>query len=273
MKTFGKKKTYSFKKKTYRKPTIKKAVRSLKRKSLVRTIKKVIHSQVETKQAYTTSGNSLIQFNSGITVNADYQTLLPSITNGSGDFNRIGDQIRAQSLIVKGYIKFEPTNPNTFIRNPCVIARLFILSLKKNQFIGDVQTQTTALVGLLKKGGTTSQWTGVLSDIYAPVNTDLFTVHMDKKYYLNQTNYTTIGGPASAVFPSDIKNTVKFFSHSLKVKNKLLRYDANFNSGLNPINYAPFMLLGYAYLDGTTPDTLASPLGLHYDVVFNYEDA
>lgn len=274
MKTFRPKKNSSFRKKTYRKPTIKKAIRTIKRKSLVKTIKKVIHSQVETKQAFHTSSNAaLTTFNSLITVNGDYLRVLPQITTGAADNQRIGDQLRLQNVMIKGYIKFNPTILTGDSKNPAVMARLFVLSLKKNLFIGDVQTQTTALSGLLKKGGTTTAWTGILSDIYAPVNTDLFTVHHDRRYYLNQTNFVTMPTTNTGVFPSDIKNTVKFFSLPLKVRNKLLRYDANFDGGLSPINYAPFILLGYTYLDGSAPDNLTTNLGLHYDVIMNFEDA
>jgi len=69
-----------------------------------------------------------------------------------------------------------------------------------------------------------------------------------------------------------LKNTIKFFNFSLKVKNKLLRYDSAVGSDVEPTNYAPFICLGYTFLDGTSPDTVSTNVSLSYDSVLTYED-
>ena len=69
------------------------------------------------------------------------------------------------------------------------------------------------------------------------------------------------------------QKTCKFFNINLKVKNKLLKYDASENSALTPVNYNPILLIGYAHLDSSTPDTLNTEINLCYDVRMTYQDA
>lgn len=242
-------------------------------KKLVKIIKNVIHQEAETKQAYTSIGDSLVFYNSGINSSGDILSVLPSISKGSDDNQRIGDQIRAMSLNIKGYIKLNIGSSLNQSSLPNVIARLFVVSLKTQSNFTGASGATGALSGLLKKGGTTTAFSGVLSDIYAPVNTDLWTVHADKKFYLSQDYLQQVSTTqTSQIVARDIRNTVKFFNIKVKCKNKLLKYDSNITSGLLPVNFAPIIMLGYAYLDGSSPDVLYSNIGLQYDSVFNYED-
>lgn len=255
---------------------LRKAVRKNTRpsKTFVKKVKTVLHNQAETKMAYHTSSNAgLTYFNSGINSTGDMLQIIPSISQSTADNGRIGDQVRAQSLNLKGYLKFDlGTTPND-TATPTVVARLFIVSLKPKANYTEATSSATALSGLLKKGGSTVAFTGVLSDIYAPVNTDLWTVHHDRKFYLSQSFLNQPAGSGVGMVSVDARNTVKFFNLNVKCKNKLLKYDANISSGLLPVNYGPIFMLGYSYLNGASPDTLSIKLGTQYDATMTYEDA
>lgn len=255
----------------------KQSVRHPRKKSnLTKLVKAVIRQQSETKQAYITTGDSLIKYNSGINSLGDYTQVLPNITQGTADNARIGDQIRAQSLTIRGYIKMDPILSSGTFNNqgyPNMMARLMVVSLKTKANFTEATSSTTPLSGLLKKGGTTSGFTGVLSDIYAPINTDLWTVHADRKMYVSQDIVAQYGGQTTALVAQDLKNTVKFFTINVKCKNKLVKYDANISSNLLPTNFGPILLVGYAALNGDSPDVISARLGLQFDAVFNYEDA
>lgn len=247
-------------------------------KSFVRNVKQVVRSLTETKQAYHNSGNSLTMFNSGIDNAGDMLQVIPSISQSTLDNGRIGDQIRAQKLNIKGYLKLNinaasgTAGDSTTLPN--VIARLMVVSVKSRSNYTDAAAGPGYLATLLKKGGTTVGFTGLLSDINAPINTDAFTVHADRKIYLTQSYVNAIGASVpSQYLAQDISNTVKFFSIDVKCKNKLLKYDEDVGSGLTPTNFAPIMLLGYSYLDGSAPDTLSTNLGLQYISTLDYEDA
>lgn len=240
---------------------------------LTRTVKKIVSSLTESKQAYTSSGNTLTMFNSGIDSVGDYIQILPSIAQSVLDNGRVGDQIRGQNLRVKGFVRLNVNEVSDSTKLPQVAVRLMCLSLKNVSNWSSVGATAAPLSSLLKKGGTTTSFSGVLSDLHAPINRDLFTVHKDLKFYLKQDYINSIGASVpSQYLNQDISKTIKFFNFNVKCK-KLMKYDAGISSGLYPTNFAPFMVLGYSYLDGSAADVVATNLGLNYDSTFTYEDA
>lgn len=243
------------------------ARRSAASTNMVRTVKQIVSSLTETKQAFYTTGDAPVKFNSGIDSLGDMRDVLPQITQSTADNGRIGDQIRAKSLNIKGFIKLDiaPTIGTTGMPN--VVVRMLVVSLKSKTNFTEATSSVTPLGSLIKKGGTTTTFSGVLRDVNAPINTDMWTVHSDKKYYLKQDYVNGSQGPM------DVSNTVRFFNIRLKCKNKLLKYDSSISSALLPTNYGPMILLGYSFLDGTTPDTVNTRVGLQYDTILNYEDA
>lgn len=244
------------------------------RGGFVRAVKKVINSMTETKQAFHSSGDSLIMCNSGVNSSGDMFQILPNIADGGLPNQRIGNQITAQSLNVRGYLKLNVNDVTDSTKLPNVIARVMVVTMKSRPCYYDATGASATLATLLKKGGTTVGFTGVLSDIYSPINRDAFTVHYDKRFYLNQSYVNVTGAsPPTTILAQDIKNTVKFFNFNVKCKNRVLKYDEDIGSDLLPSNFGPFLLVGYSYLDGSSVDTLSTNVGIQYDAVFNYEDA
>lgn len=244
------------------------------RGNFVRKVKAVISSLTEDKQAYTTTSNaSMIMFNSGIDNTADIQALVPAIAQSTADNGRIGDQIRGKKLTVSGYVKLNINDVADSTKLPNVAVRMMIVSYKNRPSYDQVTASAAPLATLLKKGGTTVGFTGVLSDLHAPINRDVFTVHHDKKFYLRQDYINAIGASVPSQYISqDVSNTVKFFKLNVPCK-KIMKYDEDVASGSWPVNYCPFLILGYTYLDGSSPDVVATNVGLSYDSIFTYEDA
>lgn len=273
MRRYGKRPNY--RRKAYRKTTAKKAVRKARKSNFVKAVKRVISSTVETKQAFMTSAtNSLTLFNSGINAAGDMLQVLPNISQGTTDNSRIGDQIIAKKLNIKGYVKLNVNDVMDSLTLPNVICRLMVISLKYRSAYPDSAGSSAPLAALLKKGGTTTNFSGNLSDIYADVNTDLWTVHADRKFYLNQSYVATPGAaPAQSIVSTDVSKTVKFFNINVNCRNKKLLYDGAVTSGLSPTNFAPMLVLGYAYLSGDVIDTVSANVGLHYISKFDFEDA
>lgn len=248
--------------------------RRYRKTALVRQIKQVVSSLTEDKQAYTTTGNSLLKFNSGIDAVGDLVQILPGIGQGTGESQRIGNQIRAKSLNLKGYVKLDIGDIADNTAMPNVVVRMMVVSMKTAGCFTDAQAQASKIGTLLKKGATTTAFSGNLQDIYAPINRDVFTVHHDKKYYLKQDFLNTIGAaPPSTYVAQDISKTVKFFNLNVKCRGRVLKYDEDVGGDILPSNFAPFLLLGYSYLDGSAPDVLNTKVGLCFDAVMNYEDA
>lgn len=254
--------------------------RAGKRMTFEKKVKAVISSQTETKQAYFSTGDSLTLFNSGINSGADMFQVLPSISIGSADNQRIGDQLNGKTLNIRGYMRLTPKAATGTVTNDPkisnVVCRLMVLSLKQCSNYGLAVNQASQLTALLKKGGTTTAFTGALSDIYAPINTDIFTCHHNSVHYLTQDYVfvpsSTGGTYVNAPVAMDVKDTVKFFNIPLKVK-KLMKYEVTCDAGIRPTNYGAFLCMGYSYLSGDSPDVVNTQVGLQFISTFNYEDA
>lgn len=252
--------------------TARKAVAKARKSNFVKAVTQVIRSQAESKMAYLTNSNaSLIRYNSGIDSLGDITPIIPSITESVNENGRIGDQIRSQSLNIRGFLKFDYTSVPA--SKACSVGvRMMIVSLKSASNADAVNSTATPLYSLLKKGGTSTAFTGVLSDLTAPINTDLFTVHHDKLMYLKQDMIIQNGSVTNNWLSSDVSKLIRFFNISVKCKNRLLKYEDGISSGVYPTNFYPFLLLGYAYLDGSAPDVVATPLGLEFTSCLKYED-
>jgi len=230
--------------------------------TFVKRVQAIISKQTESKQAFTTLAPTY--YNSGISAVADMTQIVPNISQSLADNGRVGDQLRAQSLICKGALQI--SGASSSYSNSRIACRLFIVQPKNLGSLSAVTGTTSWLSTLLKKGGTTTAFTGVMSDLWAPVNTDAVTKYYDKIFYLD-TAYVSVAGTSTT------GNSVKFFTKKLMLRNKLVKYDNSIDSGLTPVNYNPVMLLGYVHMDGSSPDTLTTAVSLQYDSIFNYEDA
>lgn len=257
-----------------KKPQRKKAMRK-PTSTFKKMVQSVISQDVETKMAYYSQSNSsLTGFNSGINSTGDYLRLVPLISKGTADNERVGNQVKAQALSVRGYMR-ATINSNSGIGTglPQMVVRVFCVSLKEKSAWNNITSSTTPLTSLLDKGGTTTAWTGILSDIYAPVNRNIFTVHDDKLYYLTQSQLIGQPDATDPVIATDTREAVRFFKFNIKCKDKLIRYDDIIESGTSPTNFNPFLLIGYAYLSGEAPDTVSTNLYTNYITTFKYEDA
>jgi len=241
-----------------------------KPKSFEKKVLAVIHKQTEDKEAYLANSDSaLVSFNSGINSVGDCLQLVPNITNGTGINARIGEKINLKSHTVKGYFRIVPNTAALGYKFTNVGVRMMIVSFKSlinyDAITADT-TLTAKLAGLLQKGGTTVGFTGLVSDVMAPINRDIFTVHHDKFYNIKQDyNLSAVG--------ASTMDTLRMFKISLKVKNKVLKYADDISSGLLPTNYAPVMLIGYTFMDGSLGDTAATNLQLFYESIVKYEDS
>lgn len=230
-------------------------------KSFVKKVQSIIHKDVETKMAFTNQSN--VYYNSGINSTGDIVPIMPSINFGTTDNARIGDQIRGQSITLKGALQL--VSPTSVLANCRVAVRMFVVQPK---IYGERASVGTAgwLPLLLKKGASVTAFTGILSDLWAPVNTDVITKYYDKIFYMDSA-YNPVNGQ------STLGNSIKFFNKTFKLRNKLIKYDSGVDSGLSPTAYNPVVILGYVHMDGSSPDTLTTAVSMSFDSIFRYEDA
>lgn len=240
---------------------------------LTQAVQQIISKNVESKHAY--HEQTLTQFNSSIGSSGDVLQIFPDISQGFLDNARIGDQIRLQGLKIKGHIIMNLASSYTDFR---IGVRQMIVQPKNfTDQTGLEYNFNVWYSTLLKKGGATVPFTGIISDLYSDINTDVFTVLHDEVHFMTQA--ATIpqpggngagGGTTSQVVDHQ---SCKFFSINLPTKNKLLRYDSDISGGVNPVNFAPVMLVGYVNLNGAGADNINTKIAMEYVANAMYEDA
>lgn len=264
-------KTKTAKRRSYRRKTVSKVSSRKSTSNLKKIIQSVVSKNVEDKIAYATTGDSLVYHNSGINSSADIYQCIPTIPVGSTESHRIGCRVRAKTLVIRGYIQLEPDVVQNNADNKRVGVRLMVFSSRKFKSMADLQANAGG--ALINKGNVSQSFNGNISDLWAPINVEEYIKYYDKVHYLSQSyiGYQA-GSSVSMIYPSDMGKGIKFFVIRVPVKGKLLHFDASTSTG-NPTNYSVGLAMGYAHLNGASPDTVSTKVGICFDTTFTYEDA
>lgn len=199
---------------------------------------------------------------------ADCEPLIPPIAIDSAgvsglSYQRIGDRIKPKSLTVKGIVCMG----SDYLIQKDMYVRILILAQK------NVKTGSAVLAGavdashLLKPNSPaipSNNFGGFTAQLNYPVNRDLFRVYMDKTVKLTGLKSDTSG--------DSIQRQSVRWSYRFKQLPSALTFDKGNGDWVN--NFAPFVAIGYAYPDGTGPDS-PTPTRLVSNVfsLLTYEDA
>lgn len=228
-------------------------------KSFAKKVKKVLAKDTETKTVVFNS--NVTAFNQQLNATGDCLRLLPDIANGTAEGQKIGNEIRLQSLNIRGVMSF--TLGQTTPGNTRIGVRLLVFRAKKfndwNQTASDFATSYTRLLE-----GTALGLQGELSQFNAPTNSDYFSVVVDKRFYMN----LSVGATTT-----ESTKTVKFVNFNVPYARRKLTYDENANS-VQPNNMPYCMALQYTKLGGEVADAPATTyLTFQYSATAKYEDA
>lgn len=262
---------------TYKKKSYKKYKPS---KRFIKNVQSIIKKDVETKNI--SYNYSMTSFNSGVNSSGDVLRVLPSITIGTTNGARIGDQVKGQTLNIKGHflINTIPIStgsgviPTGIPANSRLMIRAFVFTVKRFQNYDDAVSNVSSWSSqFLQNGSATQALDGTLQSMYLPVNKEVITVHKEIKKYITieSLNTITFGSPANQIAMTNVgyKDSVKFFNINVKCK-RLMKYDS---ASFSPQNYAPLFCISYAHLDGSSPDVLQTTINATYVSTFKYEDA
>lgn len=191
---------------------------------------------------------------------ADVVPIVGSIPEGNASNERLGDRVKPKSLRVRGVIGLNPDyNPN----NKPMIATVYILSCKDKKTNSAVAA-APGLADLLKPniGGTEQiPWDGTVQRSTYPVNAEKYRVHYQRQFRIAPGS---LGGGTREF---DFVKWKYSFKTGLPAS---LTFDEQNGDDAN--NFAPFMVVGWCYTDGTLPD--ATPrLISHVSSVLSYEDS
>lgn len=195
------------------------------------------------------------------------QQVIPDVVVASSRADREGAQLKLTRLNIKGKIDvptsenpvtIPPLQPNADRAN--IYVRMFILSSKRFNNIEDVRDNWNTGANLnsifFKSAQTGQPPTGKYIDMLREVNTSCFTTHYDKVIKLDR-NFGYFPDPTSTSGAAPQKPATKEFNISMKIKNKILKY--NVSSSIQPNNWQPFVCCLFAYGNGAIPSTTEVP--------------
>lgn len=198
----------------------------------------------------------------------DIVSLIAPIATGTASYQRVGDKITPKSLTVKGVLSMSGETPN----NKPILARVLILAQKSLRGTYDVdagQVKTGELLrpNILDAPNDQIPYQGRTQDIMAPINTDLFRVYYDKTFVLAPSVNPDTGTDGVEQNPAIVRR----WGYRFKKLPAGLSYDET--SQDTPNNFAPFFCVGYAFADGTAPDSVQTRLVSTAESYLQYEDA
>jgi len=229
--------------------------------------------------AWAAQGTGILQVpavrNSALGINI--VPLLPPLSQGVQQNQRIGDKVRPVSLKVDFTVSFDGRNVNSNV----LACRLMCLKDKSIKTIKDLifsatQPGTPVDQQLMDYGnGVNGGYNGLPYDQHWRINTERYSVISDLKFELRksfgQTPHATNSVPYAGSLQFTDSTMTRQFSVTVPTPQTLL-YSNDLD--LYPTNFAPFWCIGFSQPDGDgTVDYLANAIMVNYTTHFVYEDA
>lgn len=242
--------------------------------NLKRYIAKAIKKSAEKKSVSLDTG--LVSFNSAVNSSADMINIIPPVPQGLGDGDRIGDQVMGSHIDLNGHIQATINIARFTGSGECRLAvRVFVLSaaLSGNVgILGVINGNSAELHGnLLKKGDQCGPFAGDVQSLYLPINEACYKVYYDKVHLITvpwQRNAATVGITQQNT-SVDLSKSIKMLKIKIPCK-KMMQYQTAASNV--PVNFAPFIYIGYSHVDGTAADVVDTKIQAQFVSTFNYTD-
>lgn len=230
------------------------------------------HKEVEDKVASTNT--DLIAHNSAIG-QGDLYRIIPGIRQGVQEGERIGNEIMCKKLYIQGLVNlvFNPSATRSKVG-----VRVMMFSVKGFASGTDAIANAPDWIdGILRDGVNVRPFDGSIRSYFLPHNSDMITLHAEKKFSLTQPFLWNTGiSPDATSVPIQEQYATKFWKASIKCKSKRLKFTKNALGGSSstvPENWGPLIAVGYCKLDGSAPDVLDTGLQMQTSAQLYYEDA
>jgi len=214
---------------------------------------------------------SFSSFNSQILSPSDLITLMPQLSQGTAQNNRVGNTIRPVRIEVVGYITYYPAAATGNLDARMLGARLFCFQDKANRSYANSDLN----YNLLNLGGSSTNYTGTALNWISPHNNDQFQFFADRKMtILKPYGYTNNAVPSTT---NAITGMDKSMFHPFKIvlsKKHLpavFKYDQT-DSTTYPTNFNPKLALGYTDLLNASPDIATTQIAMSFVSTLFYKD-
>lgn len=246
--------------------------RSVIPRAVNRVAKRALSRQTETKTAIIQYDNQAC--NSGISVTGDFRELIPQITQGVTEGSRLGNRVNLKGIYVKGHIIASTIASTTSLvdklagnipPNARIGVRMMVVAGRRYNEV-NASTLSAYTDRLLSIGTLQTSFDGNVRDMYADIARDTVKVYYDKVFYINtpvmyNINTTAPAGTTSQDSVANVSGSCKFFKFKIPTKVAKLIY----NDAIDyPLNFRPYLALGYCHLDGSTADVVTTAVKLSF---------
>ena len=218
------------------------------------------------------------QINSWVIITNCYQEFHNVSGSAGRKYNtRIGNEIILKSIHIQGILNYAPAfAADAQAKNHKIMVRFMVLSQKRS---GNFTTAFTNISNRMLTNGTnadenTGTFNGVALDSIRGINRDVFTVHYEKKMYLDAPVIVDSGASGTNVDIGVIPSLVKFVDKKMYFGGKQgLKLSFANASATVPENFNPFICIGYSSVSTSNLAASDGLVNFAYNATAQYTDA
>ena len=257
-----------YKKRSYRRkaPARKYRKRVYKKSSFAKRVKKVLHSNVETK-IINSMGNQQTLAYAGSVTNPTFFRLLPGPSQGVAQGQRIGNEIRVTKASINGFLYLKSYNAISNNQNFPIYVKMWLCRRKATNIVITGDPSTTDFSRFFQDGSSSLGFQSNMLDMVLQPNKDYWTVYATKTVQLSNSLF--FAGGTTAVTPSNGNTCVPFYFNLTKHLG-LCKYADNVAN--IPINKELFLVHQICTADGQTLGALDAVRST-FQTQYEYEDA
>lgn len=257
-----------------RRAPVRRAVAAVRRRAFEKRVQAVVSKNNESKYTHYSSPDDAgygVLINSVLNSQGDVMPIIPRIDQGVSNGERIGNQLKIQSLRLKGYARLNyqaspgagPWYLHIFIVTPKEFPTYTQAYANYNDWLSEF-----SLLG----NSAPTFWQGDLKCPLRAVNRNVVTVHSHKVIKMSMPawhNSSALPTNPTSDMEAAPDRTV-YFNIPIKCKGRVLKY-AN-DGEMLPTSFSPVVL--FAYSNSTSvADSLTTRCSIFYTVSMFYEDA
>jgi len=181
-----------------------------------------------------------------------------SCNQGSGQGDRLGDEIAIKNMSFKGYISY--AGGSTTINSTPVFIKMVLGRLKSTL------SQPTSFATLFQSGNSISAPQNLPTDMFRHFNRDAWTILQSRMFKLG-----TSGPGLTTGTPNNDFSLCQMFSISLNKHVNKIKYS---DGGTAPTNNGLYIWFLFCNADGSTISATTTPLvEIHYDIETAFKDS
>lgn len=247
-------------KRVYKKKSVGKKHVSL---AIKKYVKRTIHSNLEKKISTFYGAN--LSINSQTAQN-NFQSIVPQLSQGTNDSQRIGNQVNITKGMIHGYVNILPYNATSNTLSTAVMVKIWICKYKKtNQ--ASFATAYNTNTDFFDVGSTNIGFQSNMLDMVLTCNKDDWIWYNTKTFKIGASNATASGQVGSGGYYDNSPMTHAFSFNFGKHLKKLHFNDTD----VIPTNTNLFIVFQAVYADGSS--SALNPAEYHFVSRVEYEDA